>query len=85
MKLRRHRGTDPTYLAQKIARDRPDIAERLARGEFRSVRQAAIEAGVIRIPTPIEVAQKAFGKLTTEERSEFVAWMEGNDNGGTES
>jgi hypothetical protein len=37
------RGAD--YLTARIKRDRPDIAERMQRGEFRSVRAAAIEAG----------------------------------------
>ena len=35
------------YLTARIARDRPDVLERMKRGEFRSVRAAAIEAGII--------------------------------------
>jgi hypothetical protein len=35
-------GTDPTYLTARIARDRPDLLERLKAGEFRSVRAAAL-------------------------------------------
>lgn len=34
----KHRGTDPKYLTSVIARDRPDILERMKAGEFRSVR-----------------------------------------------
>lgn len=71
------RGTDPIYLAQRIKRDRPDIAARLARGEFRSVHQAAIAAGVIRIKTPLEKIQRLVPKLSTEERAELVAWLAG--------
>lgn len=41
------RGTAATYLTARIARDRPDILDRMRRGEFRSVRKAAIEAGII--------------------------------------
>jgi len=39
-------GTNVDYLARRIARDRPDVLERMAAGEFRSVRAAAIEANI---------------------------------------
>jgi len=39
------RGSD--YLTARIARDHPNVHERMKEGEFRSVRQAAIEAGII--------------------------------------
>ena len=41
------RGTDSEYLTNRIARDRPDILERMKAGEYRSVRSAAIDAGII--------------------------------------
>ena len=47
-------GTDPAYLVSRLKRDRPDIAERLADGEFRSVRAAAVEAGIVKVPTAFE-------------------------------
>ena len=31
------RGDDPDYLTARIARDRPDILERMQAGEFKSV------------------------------------------------
>jgi len=40
-------GTDSEYLTNRIARDRPDILERMKAGEYRSVRSAAIDAGII--------------------------------------
>ena len=43
------RGTTATaYLTARIARDHPDILERMKAGEFSSVRAAAIEAGIIK-------------------------------------
>jgi hypothetical protein len=36
------------YLVARIARDRPDVLERMKQGEFLSVRQAAIAAGIVR-------------------------------------
>ena len=49
-------GTDPEYLTSRIARDRPDILERMKQGEFRSVRAAGIEAGVTG-PIPSSLAR----------------------------
>lgn len=40
-------GTSPEYLTARIARDRPDILERMKAGEYKSVRGAAIDAGII--------------------------------------
>ena len=45
VRVSRH-GNDATYLAARIQRDYPDIAERLDAGEFPSVRAAALEAGI---------------------------------------
>ncbi len=44
-KLRVQSGNRSQYLVNRIARDRPDILERMKAGEFASVRQAAIAAG----------------------------------------
>lgn len=71
------RGAD--YLTARIKRDRPDIAERMQRGEFRSVRAAAIEAGLVSRPDPMQQAKRAFERLPPEERDEFIQWL--RDNG----
>lgn len=42
------RGEDSDYLTARIARDRPDVLTRMRAGEFRSVRQAALEAGIVK-------------------------------------
>jgi hypothetical protein len=60
-------GTDPSYLVSRLKRDAPEIAERLADGEFRSVRAAAIEAGIVKVPTVFERVQKLLPKLTDAE------------------
>ncbi len=39
------RGTNPDYLTARIARDRPDILERMKAGEYKSVRSAAGKDG----------------------------------------
>jgi len=48
------RGTQASYLTSRIKRDHPEILERMKAGEFKSVRQAAIEAGIVKIPTILE-------------------------------
>ncbi len=40
-------GNRSQYLVNRIARDRPEILERMKAGEFAFVRQAAIAAGII--------------------------------------
>jgi len=42
------RGNIAEYLTARLARDRPDILERMKAGEFPSVRAAAREAGIVR-------------------------------------
>ncbi|MFA4973268.1 MAG: hypothetical protein WC683_11690, partial [bacterium] len=61
--------TCKTYLIRRLWRDRPDIAEKLAKGEYTSARQAAIAAGIIKIPSALEVAVKALRKLPEVERT----------------
>lgn len=63
------RGKD--YLAKRIADDHPDIAERMRKGEFPSVRQAAIAAGIVKVQTPVEKAVSAYRRLSEQERDEF--------------
>jgi hypothetical protein len=41
-------GTSKDRLAAKIKRDHPDIAARVANGEFKSIRAAALEAGIVK-------------------------------------
>lgn len=36
------------YLTARIARDNPEILERMKRGEYRSVRAAAVDAGIVK-------------------------------------
>jgi hypothetical protein len=61
-------STNSQYLAARIARDRPDVLERMKAGEFRSVRAAAIEAGIVKVLTPLEQIRKLLPKLTAAER-----------------
>lgn len=44
-------GTSADYLTARIARDRPDILEDMKQGKYRSVRAAAIDAGIVKPQT----------------------------------
>lgn len=42
------KGDSPEYLAARIARDAPEVQRQMKQGEFRSVRAAAIAAGIVK-------------------------------------
>lgn len=69
------RGETAAYLAARIKKDRPDIAEAVERGEYRSMRAAAIAAGIIKPPTPFESILKFLPKLTDDERAKLRALL----------
>ena len=41
-------------------------------GEFPSVRAAAIEAGIVKVPTALDLLKRAWAKATDQERAAFV-------------
>ena len=61
-----------TYLLRRLRRDAPDVADALERGEFKSARAAAIEAGIIipfpsiALKDPAPTAQKLLAKKGKE-------------------
>lgn len=70
--------TGAEYLTARIARDRPDILERMKSGEFRSVRAAAIEAGITKpkqtwtAPTDIPKLVRAICKRYNETERDIL-------------
>ena len=60
-------GTDPTYLLARMKRDAPEVAQDYLDGKHKSIRAAAIVAGIIKVPSNYEQAIKAVGKLTPDE------------------
>jgi hypothetical protein len=68
-----HSSTSAERLVRRLKRDRPDIAEALGRGEYPSARSAAIAAGIVKVPTRRELAQKAVARLTPSEQRALVA------------
>jgi len=68
-KQRVQSGNRSQYLVNRIARDRPDILERMKAGEFAFVRQAAIAAGIIGVGRRQRIARgEVFGDPAAERR-----------------
>lgn len=65
-------GTSATYLAARIKRSHPEIAARVEAGEFKSMRAAAIAAGIIKTRTPLQQLQHWWKKASAEERQAFI-------------
>jgi hypothetical protein len=56
------------YWVARIARDRPDVLERMKQGEFESVREAVRAAGWQKKPTVVERTLSLWDQATDEER-----------------
>jgi hypothetical protein len=67
-------GTNPTYILKRLKRDRPDLADKVVRGEL-SAHAAAIEAGFRKRLTPFETITKLLPKLTADERRALRAML----------
>jgi hypothetical protein len=61
-------GNRSDYLVARIARDRPDILERMKAGEFTSVREAARAAGIVKQTSLVAQMLRLWEKATPEER-----------------
>jgi hypothetical protein len=75
-------GTNATYLVGRIARDRPDILERMMAGEYNAtgVRHAARDAGILRGPLSpedkgLERLLEAWSKAGLQDRQLFLALL----------
>jgi hypothetical protein len=64
-----------TYQVARLKRDRPDIADALARGEYPSVRAAAKAAGIVHDPTPLDYLHRYWRKVSAEDRLRFLVEM----------
>ena len=66
------RGNQASYLTSRIKRDHPEILERMKAGEFKSVRQAALAARIIKEPTTLELLNRYWKKANPAERVKFL-------------
>jgi hypothetical protein len=65
-------STHADRIVARLKRDRPDIAERLAAGEFKSARAAAIAAGMKVGQSPLQALRSQWKKASAEERQAFL-------------
>ena len=65
-------GNSARYLVAKLKRDAPEIATRLAAGEFRSARAAAIAAGLVVPLGAFERLMREWRSATKSERARFL-------------
>jgi hypothetical protein len=65
-------GTSAAYLVARLKRDAPDIAKRLAKGEFRSARAAGIEAGIVKPESPLTTVRRAWKRMSPADREAFL-------------
>jgi hypothetical protein len=63
-------GTSPSYLAARLRRDHPDaVFDESVRG---SVRQAAIAAGIVKVPGVLDKLRNLWAKATDADRQTFM-------------
>jgi hypothetical protein len=67
------------YLVARIARDHPDILERMKAGEFATVRQAALAAGILQRPTRLDHFRRLWRNASAADRQaiavDVVRWV----------
>lgn len=68
-------STDAQYLTARIKRDRPDILEKMKAGEYKSVRAAARDAGIVKELSTIDKMQRLWRKLGADEQEQFLVWV----------
>ena len=65
-------GTSADYLTARLKRDHDEIFQRLAAGDFPSVRQAAIAAGIVKVPSVLDKIRTLWAKATEADRRTFM-------------
>ncbi len=68
-------GTERIYLLRRLREQAPAIHKRVIAGEYRSIRAAAIEAGIIQTPPPLAGLERLFQawrKASLDDRQAFL-------------
>lgn len=65
-------GNGSAYLLRRLARLSGDWIERYQAGEFASVRQAAIAAGIVKVPSVLDQLRKLWAKASEADRRTFM-------------
>ena len=70
-----NKGNSQDYLLARLARDHPEILDGYERGDYPSVRQAAIAAGIVKLLPPLESVKKAITKLSSDDLDALKVWI----------
>jgi len=71
--MRTSKGSNQSaYLLRRLARLGDDWIDRYEAGEFTSVRQAAIAAGIVKVPSVLDQLRKLWAKATEADRRTFM-------------
>ena len=65
-------GNAADYLTARLKRDHDEIFQLLAAGEFASVRQAAVAAGIVKVPSVLDQLRKLWAKASEADRLAFM-------------
>ena len=65
-------GNGASYLLRRLARLGGDWLDRYEAGEFASVRQAAIAAGIVKVPSVLDKLRKLWAKASEADRQTFM-------------
>ena len=65
---------DSKYFAERLQRDFPAIHSEYRAGKLKSIRQAAIMAGLVRKPTRVDALRREWKKASVSEQGEFLVW-----------
>ena len=71
------RGNSESYLLRRLKRDRPELIEKIEAGTIKSVRAAAIEAGIVKdVPSvPMNEPAKAAAAILRRTGKDFAAQL----------
>lgn len=66
---------DSAYYRKRLRKDYPALYADLTRGKYRTVRAAAVAAGLIRPTSRVKSIKRDWTKATTAERREILEWL----------
>jgi hypothetical protein len=65
---------DSSYFKARLKRDYPKIHSDLVAGRYKSVRAAAIAAGMVTSPTRLDALKREWKRASLAEKKAFLAW-----------
>jgi hypothetical protein len=66
---------DAAYYRARLRREHPTIFADLIGGKYRSVREAAAAAGLIRLPTRLDGLKREWRRASNAQQAEFFKWL----------